>query len=78
MGEDTLARRRRVLGQDHPHTLSTANNLAHLPQHSPATAATAPISPTPRPTYMTALALPHRDRDQKVAVALSRQSERTP
>ena len=28
MDEDTLARRRRVQGDDHPHTLSSANNLA--------------------------------------------------
>ncbi|MFD7184972.1 tetratricopeptide repeat protein, partial [Streptomyces sp. NPDC059904] len=28
MGEDTLARQRRVLGEDHPDTLSTASNLA--------------------------------------------------
>jgi hypothetical protein len=26
--QDTLARRRRVLGEDHPHTLLSANNLA--------------------------------------------------
>jgi hypothetical protein len=26
--EDTLARRRRVLGEDHPDTLNSANNLA--------------------------------------------------
>lgn len=28
LNEDTLGRRRRVLGPDHPHTLDTANNLA--------------------------------------------------
>ena len=28
MDEDTLARRRRVLGEDHPDTLRSANNLA--------------------------------------------------
>ncbi|MET8956441.1 tetratricopeptide repeat protein [Streptomyces sp. NPDC004533] len=28
LGEDTLARRRRVLGEDHPSTLNTAANLA--------------------------------------------------
>ncbi|MBV9142452.1 MAG: tetratricopeptide repeat protein, partial [Pseudonocardiales bacterium] len=28
LGEDTLARCRRVLGEDHPHTLRSANNLA--------------------------------------------------
>ena len=28
MDEDTLARRRRVLGEDHPSTLGSANNLA--------------------------------------------------
>ena len=28
LGEDTLARRRRVLGEDHPDTLATANGLA--------------------------------------------------
>ena len=31
MEEDTLIRRRRVLGEDHPHTLTSASNLAaHL------------------------------------------------
>src|SRR5262249_54081289 len=29
MGEDALARRRRVLGEDHPDTLISANNLAY-------------------------------------------------
>ena len=28
LGEDTLARRRRVLGEDHPDTLASANGLA--------------------------------------------------
>ncbi|MGV9249791.1 tetratricopeptide repeat protein, partial [Streptomyces sp. NPDC003710] len=28
LGEDTLTRRRRVLGEDHPDTLITASNLA--------------------------------------------------
>jgi hypothetical protein len=28
LDEDTLARRRRVLGEDHPDTLASANNLA--------------------------------------------------
>jgi D-serine deaminase-like pyridoxal phosphate-dependent protein len=28
LDEDTLARRRRVLGEDHPHSLISANNLA--------------------------------------------------
>jgi hypothetical protein len=28
LDQDTLDRRRRVLGEDHPHTLSSANNLA--------------------------------------------------
>ena len=28
LGEDTLARRRRVLGEDHPDTLTSADNLA--------------------------------------------------
>ena len=28
LDEDTLARRRRVLGDDHPHTLTSASNLA--------------------------------------------------
>ena len=28
LGEDTLARRRRVLGEDHPDTLASAGNLA--------------------------------------------------
>ncbi|GAA3071330.1 hypothetical protein GCM10010448_62680 [Streptomyces glomeratus] len=28
LGEDTLTRRRRVLGEDHPDTLATASNLA--------------------------------------------------
>ena len=28
LGEDTLARRRRVLGEDHPDTLAAANGLA--------------------------------------------------
>ena len=28
MDEDTLTRRRRFLGEDHPDTLSSANNLA--------------------------------------------------
>ncbi|MFF9574906.1 tetratricopeptide repeat protein, partial [Streptomyces rubiginosohelvolus] len=28
LGEDTLARRRRVLGEDHPDTLRSASNLA--------------------------------------------------
>ena len=30
LAEDTLARRRRVLGDSHPGTLSSANNLAHV------------------------------------------------
>ena len=29
LDEDTLARARRVLGEDHPDTLSSANNLAN-------------------------------------------------
>jgi hypothetical protein len=28
LNEDTLARRRRILGEDHPDTLASANNLA--------------------------------------------------
>lgn len=28
LNEDTLTRRRRVLGEDHPSTLTSANNLA--------------------------------------------------
>ena len=28
LDEDTLARRRQVLGEDHPYTLTTAHNLA--------------------------------------------------
>ncbi|MEU1619100.1 tetratricopeptide repeat protein [Streptomyces sp. NPDC005722] len=28
LAEDTVARRRRVLGEDHPNTLTTASNLA--------------------------------------------------
>jgi hypothetical protein len=28
LNEDTLARRRRILGDNHPDTLATANNLA--------------------------------------------------
>jgi hypothetical protein len=28
LSEDTLTRLRRVLGDDHPHTLNSANNLA--------------------------------------------------
>ena len=30
LGEDTLARRRRVLGEDHPGTLASADNLAMI------------------------------------------------
>jgi hypothetical protein len=30
LGEDTLARRRRVLGEDHPDTLTSADNLAMI------------------------------------------------
>jgi hypothetical protein len=30
LAEDTLARRRHVLGDSHPDTLSSANNLAHV------------------------------------------------
>jgi tetratricopeptide (TPR) repeat protein len=32
LGEDSLARRRRVLGEDHPDTLASANNLANAYQ----------------------------------------------
>ena len=28
LAQDTLTRRRRVLGEDHPNTLTSANNLA--------------------------------------------------
>jgi hypothetical protein len=30
LAEDTLTRRRRVLGEDHPDTLTSANNLANV------------------------------------------------
>lgn len=32
LNEDTLARRRRVLGEDHPDTLTSADNLAVSPR----------------------------------------------
>jgi hypothetical protein len=34
LDEDTLARKRRVLGEDHPSTLTTASNLANDLAHS--------------------------------------------
>ncbi|MGH3800279.1 MAG: tetratricopeptide repeat protein, partial [Pseudonocardiaceae bacterium] len=36
LNEDTLARRRRVLGEEHPDTLTSASNLRALGQHEAA------------------------------------------
>ncbi|MFE2991146.1 hypothetical protein, partial [Streptomyces sp. NPDC059262] len=47
LGEDTLARQRRVLGDDHPNTLITASNLDRILQRSTATPATRPNPPPP-------------------------------